>query len=152
MNEERKKIWIDAFQTNITVRLSSYLVACFIVACNALVVWKFMVEGLNNPAQQFLMTWWTHMPIFVCLLALVPLMAWDMIKYTHRVIGPLVRFRQTMQAITRGEAVRPIKLREGDYLTELRDDFNRMLEELQKKGVPVLKPADPAAEEKQRTA
>ena len=43
--------------------------------------------------------------------------------------------------------MRPIKLREGDYLTEMRDEFNRMLEELQKRGIPVLRPADPAQEQ-----
>ena len=45
-----------------------------------------------------------------------------------------------MSGITRGEAVSPIKLRDGDYLTELRDDFNAMLDSLQRRGVPVLKP------------
>jgi hypothetical protein len=65
---------------------------------------------------------------------------------SHRLVGPLVRFRKTMQDIAAGEVVRPIKLREDDYLTEMRDDFNQMLESLQKRGVPVLAPVDPAKE------
>jgi nitrogen fixation/metabolism regulation signal transduction histidine kinase len=80
-------------------------------------------------------------------------MAWDTICFSHRLVGPLVRFRKTMQAIANGEAVRPIKLREGDYLEDLRDDFNKMLEYLQKEGVPIMRPADPASEDsQQRTA
>jgi hypothetical protein len=73
-------------------------------------------------------------------------MAWDSIRFSHRLVGPLVRFRQTIQAIAAGEAVRPIRLRDGDYLEDMRDDFNNMLERLQKDGVEVLKPADPASE------
>jgi nitrogen fixation/metabolism regulation signal transduction histidine kinase len=78
---------------------------------------------------------------------LVPVLAWDTIRMSHRLVGPLVRFRKTMEAIADGEPVRPIKLRDGDYLTDLRDEFNRMLESLQKRGVPVMMPVDPAKEE-----
>src|SRR5207248_2730677 len=91
-----------------------------------------------------------YLPVFICLLVLVPVMAWDAIHFSHRMVGPVVRFRQTMQTIAAGEAVRPIKLREGDYLTEMRDDFNNMLDHLQKQGVPVLKPVDPATDDASR--
>ena len=144
MSEERKKVWIDRFQTRLTLRIFGYLGLFFIVLFNLLFSWKMWSEGPNDPAAQFLDTLWTYAPVFACLLVLVPIMAWDTIKFSHRLVGPLVRFRKTMAQIADGEAVRPIKLREGDYLTELRDDFNRMLEQLQKQGVPVLKPADPS--------
>ena len=154
MSEERKKVWVDHFQTKLTLRIFSYLALFFIVFFNLLFSWKMWSEGPADPAAQFFETLWTYAPVFVCLLVLVPIMAWDTIRFSHRLVGPLVRFRKTMQAITDGEAVRPLKLREGDYLTELRDDFNRMLEQLQKQGVPVIKPADPASEEnaKKQTA
>ena len=97
--------------------------------------------------RQFVEVIRANIPVIVCILILVPVMAWDAIRFTHRLVGPMVRFRATMQAIARGEPVRPIKLRDGDYLDDLRDDFNKMLEELQKRGVPVLKPADPAKDE-----
>jgi nitrogen fixation/metabolism regulation signal transduction histidine kinase len=88
-----------------------------------------------------------YLPVGVCLLLLVPVIAWDAIRFTHRLVGPMVRFRNTMQTIAEGETVRPIRLREGDYLTDLRDDFNHMLESLQRRGVPVLKPAVPVEDE-----
>src|SRR5438105_3328725 len=143
MSDERKKVWIDHFQTKLTIRIFGYLGLFFIVLFNLLFSWKMWSEGPSDPAVQLVDTLWTYAPVFICLLILVPIMAWDTIRFSHRMVGPLVRFRKTMAAIADGEAVRPIKLREGDYLTELRDDFNRMLEQLQKQGVPVLKPADP---------
>lgn len=147
MREERKKVWVDTFQTQLTLRIGGYLVLFFVVFFNLLYAWRMLWEGPIDPWGQFLETLQTNAPALVLLLVLVPVMAWDSVRFTHRLVGPMVRFRKTMQAIADGEPVRPIKLREGDYLTDLRDDFNRMLEELQRRGVPVIKPVDPAADE-----
>jgi methyl-accepting chemotaxis protein len=146
MGEERKKVWVDPFQTRLSMRIGGYLAVFFVVFLNFLFAWKMIDEGPSDPAQQFLDTLQTNLPVIICLLVLVPVMAWDTIRFSHRLVGPLMRFRKTMQAIADGEAIRPLKLREGDYLTEVRDDFNKMLEELQKRGVAVIKPADPAHE------
>jgi methyl-accepting chemotaxis protein len=147
MGEERKKVWIDRFQTKLTLRIAGYLVVFFVVFTNLLFAWKMWDEGPIDPPAQFVDTLRTNAPVFVLLLILVPVMAWDTIRFSHKLVGPLVRFRKTMQDIAEGNAVRPIKLRDGDYPTEMRDDFNKMLEELQKRGVPVIKPADPATDE-----
>ena len=146
MSEEREKVWVDPFQTKLSLRIGGYLVVFFIVFVNFLFAWKMIDEGPLDPAQQFIDTLRDNLPVIVCLLVLVPVMAWDTIRFSHRLVGPLVRFRKTIQAIAEGEAVRPIKLRDGDYLTEMRDEFNKMLEELQKHGIPVIKPIVPAKE------
>jgi hypothetical protein len=142
--EERKRVWVDPFQTRLTVRIAAYLVLFLLVLGNFLFAWRLLSEGASNPAEQFVRMFWDFLPVLVCLLVLVPVMAWDAIRFTHRLVGPMVRFRRTMQSIAEGKMVRPIKLREGDYLTELRDDFNHMLESLQQRGVSVLQPGVPA--------
>lgn len=144
MAEDRKKVWVDPFQTKLSLRIGAYLVVFFVVFCNFLFAWKMLEEGPIDPAQQFLDTLRSNAPVLICLIVLVPVMAWDTIRFSHKLVGPVIRFRKTLQEMADGEPVRPIKLRDGDYLTEMRDEFNRMLEELQKRGVPVLKPADPA--------
>lgn len=152
MADDRKKVWVDPFQTKLTVRIAAYLGLFFIVFFNLLFSWKMWWEGPYDPARQFVETVEAHLPVFGCLLILVPIMAWDTIRFSHKMVGPLVRFRKTMQAIASGEAVHPIKLRDGDYLGEMRDDFNQMLEALQKQGVQILKPADPARNEQKKSA
>jgi sensor histidine kinase YesM len=142
-HEDRKKVWIDHFQTRLAIRIGGYLVLFLAVLANSLFIWKLLTEGVGDPLTQFLELFRQYLPVIICLLVLVPVMAWDAIRFSHRLIGPLVRFRRTMQSITEGDTVRPIKLREGDHLIELRDDFNRMLESLQRRGVPVLKPDVP---------
>jgi hypothetical protein len=139
--EERKRIWVDEFQTRLTQRIAAYLLLFLVVLVNFLFAWRLLTEGLHDPVGKFVGLLRDYLPVGICLLVLVPVMAWDAIRFTHRLVGPLVRFRRTMLSIAEGKPVRPIKLREGDYLTDLRDDFNLMLEGLQSRGVPVLDPA-----------
>jgi len=151
--EERQKIWIDAFQTTLTLRIGTYLALFLVVLFNFLFAWQLWEEGLGNLPDQYGRMLRHYLPVAICLLILVPVMAWDAIRLTHRLVGPLVRFRHTIQAIARGEPVRPIKLRQGDYLGDLRDDFNQMLEALQRSGIPVIKPTDPGTNQgTQRTS
>ena len=120
MHEERKKVWIDPFQTMLTQRIAGYLVVFFIVFCNFLFAWKMIEEGPVNPWQQFLQVIQENIPVIICLSLLVPVMAWDSIRFSHRLVGPLVRFRKACQELADGKPVRPVKLREGDYLTQVR--------------------------------
>jgi hypothetical protein len=146
-HDDRKRVWVDHFQTRLTMRIAAYLGLFMVVLINFLYAWRLLTEGVHDPLGQFVAMLRDYLPVGACLLVLVPVMAWDAIRFTHRLVGPLVRFRRTMQSITQGELVRPIKLREGDYLTELRDDFNHMLEALQQRGARILQPTVPAETE-----
>lgn len=150
MREERKKVWIHEFQTKLLIRIGLYWVIFLVTLMNLLFVWRLLVEGPGNPLEQYGQFLLDYAPALACLAVLVPIMAWDAVKFSHRLLGPLYRFRKTVQSLADGEAVRPIKLRKNDYLAEFRDDFNRMLETLQKQGAPVLKPNDPADDREQR--
>jgi hypothetical protein len=139
-HEERTRIWIDPFQTRLALRIGAYLALLPIVLMNLLFAWRLATEGVVDLPAQLLGVVRDYLPVGVCLLIVIPVMAWDAIRFSHRLVGPVVRFRQAFQAIAQGEAVRPVKLRGDDYLNELRMDFNRRLEALQRKGVPVLRP------------
>jgi hypothetical protein len=146
-HEDRQRIWVDQFQTRLTLRIAAYLVLFLIVLFNFLFAWKLLSDGMDDPLERLSDMLHEYLPVGICLLVLVPVMAWDAMRFSHRLVGPMVRFRRTMQSISKGETVRPIKLREGDYLTDLRDDFNQMLDSLQRRGVPILQPTVPAKEE-----
>jgi methyl-accepting chemotaxis protein len=144
MREDRKKIWVDNFQTRLFWRILAYLGIYFFVLGNLLFIWRLLAEGAGDPLAQYISSFVDYAPALLCLSALMPILALDAIRFSHRLVGPLVRFRRAMQDLAEGQATRPIKLRDGDFLTDLRDDFNQMLEALQKQGLSVLKPADPA--------
>jgi hypothetical protein len=73
------------------------------------------------------------------LLILTPPLILDALRFAHRLVGPLYRFRKTIQAIATGEEVEPVKLRKGDLLLDFQDDFNAMLRYLEHQGYVVLK-------------
>jgi hypothetical protein len=117
---------------------------------NLVFVWRLLHEGPGNLLEQYAQFCRDYAPALVGSLALLPILAWDAVKFAHRLVGPVHSLRKTLRTMAAGEPVRPVRLRQGDFLTELRDDFNTMLEAFQRRGVPVLKPADPAAPDQER--
>jgi len=152
MSEDRKKIWVDGFQTKLFIRIGVYWLIYQVALLNFLFVWRLLKEGAGDPLDQYVRFIQEFFPALICFAIVVPILAWDAVRFAHRLIGPIWRFRKTMQDVSTGQPVRPIKLRQGDFLLEMKDDFNVMLEALQRQGIPVLKPADPAQETKQQPA
>jgi len=76
----------------------------------------------------------------------------DAMHFTHRIVGPLYRFRQAIKAVASGEEVALVCLRKGDYLLEMKDDFNEMLKALEQRGAVVLKSTLATQETKQTVA
>jgi hypothetical protein len=150
MREERKKVWIDAIQTKLFLRTCVYWLVYQLTLWNLVFVWRLLQGGPGNPFEQYWLFLIDFYPAIIASLILLPALSWDAVKFAHRVVGPLYRFRKTMQSITAGEAVPPVRLRDGDLLLDMRDDFNAMLESLQKRGIEVLKPATPPAAVKDR--
>jgi methyl-accepting chemotaxis protein len=68
--------------------------------------------------------------MLICAGLVFPLLLWDMIHFSHKVAGPLVRFQNTLRRMSEGEEIRQIQLRKGDLLDDLRDAFNDYLDSL----------------------
>jgi hypothetical protein len=68
-----------------------------------------------------------HVAMILCALPILPVLVWDVIRVTHRVAGPLVRFRECLKALTRGEHVPFVRIRKGDYLVDMERAFNDYL-------------------------
>jgi methyl-accepting chemotaxis protein len=150
MPEERKKIWIDTFQTRLFLRMAGYWLIYQVTLWNLVFVWRLLHDGPGNLLEQYGRFCLDYAPVLVGCLALLPILAWDAVKFAHRLVGPVYSFRKALRALAAGDAVRPVKLRQDDFLTEMRDDFNTMLEAFERRGVPVLKPADDAAPDQER--
>ncbi len=148
--EERKKVWIHAFQTRMLIRIGCYWMIYLVALWNLLFVWRLLVEGPGNLLDQYWRFVQDYYPPLVLFILLLPLGAWDAVKLAHRVVGPLVRVRQTLQDLAAEKPVGRLRFREGDYLQELRDDFNAMLDVLQRRGAAVLKPADSPPSDSER--
>lgn len=71
-----------------------------------------------------------HFSMWICAAAILPLVLWDLLKFSHRVVGPLVRFQRTIESLTAGEKVDEVRLRNGDLLFDLQTTFNQYLTSL----------------------
>jgi nitrogen fixation/metabolism regulation signal transduction histidine kinase len=136
VRQKRKKIWIDHFQTRLSRRLALYFILY------QLAVWSLFGITARITAMAESAGWslsvYGYFLTPVMTLGLGILFICDVVRLTHRVVGPLYRFRQTVQAVTAGEEVRLVVLRKGDHLQELKDDFNAMLRALEQRGAITL--------------
>lgn len=56
-----------------------------------------------------------------------PILIWDMLKFSHRIAGPLYRFRKTMEDHVNGGPLKLVKLRDGDLLGDFQGEFNEFV-------------------------
>jgi hypothetical protein len=75
------------------------------------------------------LAWYLKLTAYGSLLVL-PMILFDLIRLSHRWVGPIYRLRTALQALGRGDQVPPIRFREGDYWQELAGDFNVIAAEL----------------------
>ena len=69
-------------------------------------------------------------PTAVASLLLLPLLVREILVDTNRVTGPIRRLRGEIQKLRDGQALRPLRLREGDHWKELAEDFNALVEQI----------------------
>lgn len=83
----------------------------------------------------------SHRVMLFLMVASLPIVLRDMVRLTHQVAGPLVRFRSALRQLVQGQNVEQVKLREGDLLTEFQDAFNQFLaSERRQNGWPTDQP------------
>jgi hypothetical protein len=85
--------------------------------------------------------------MWVCAIAVLPIVLWDLLQFSHRVVGPLVQFQRCLKQLTDGEPVQEIRLREEDLLGDLQDSFNAYRASLQRKQPTDVFRLEPSKEE-----
>jgi hypothetical protein len=137
MREKRKKIWIHGFQTKLSLRIAVYF-ALYQIAVWALVsMERHIITGMDTVfggEAWRLIAFLQGIIIFLGILFI-----YDAIKFSHGFVGPVYRFRKTIQAINAGEEVDLVTLRKYDYLQEMKEELNEMLKILEQRGAIVLK-------------
>ena len=76
---------------------------------------------------------WSHLQLAIIASALIlPLILLDVLRLSHRWVGPIFRVRSALRSLSRGERVPPIRLRQGDFWQELAGDFNVVADQLRR--------------------
>jgi|SRR5436190_2377637 len=126
--QKRSRIFIDAsIQGMLLLRVALYWTVC--VLTQVLVILLVSVvssmsaapNAFSVPALQ--LRWLLQLVVFASVLML-PVILFDVLRLSHRWVGPVFRLRASLQALSRGDIVAPISFRAGDFWQEMAGDFN----------------------------
>ncbi len=104
--------------------------ACFLVASFAVIFLLDVARHLLAQDDGALSAnilqdmWGRYSLVVIAMASLVPLFILDLILWSHRFVGPLVRIRRGMRELVAGQSVPAVRLRKKDYWQDLADDFN----------------------------
>ena len=113
------------------VRVALYWVVCLISMMLTLLCWQMIVGPAQPFHAHFGDMWFYYGPALVASLLLLPLMIADVIRFSNRFVGPLVRLRRSMRELARGEYVEPIEFRDADFWQEIANEFNAVRDRVQ---------------------
>ena len=125
---KRKKIWVQApIQGTLAIKCALYWFFCLGSIFLFVAVATLFSGKLQSAGEIFSGLWKQYSSAVLASVFLLPLIVWDVIRFSHRVVGPLLRLEREMGRLARGEDVRPIHFREKDFWHPLADKFNRIV-------------------------
>lgn len=123
---KRSRLFIDeSVQTAVLFRAAWYWVACLIGQMLMTVFFAAVNSAAGDPRF-----WWHLQLTVLAAAALLPLILWDLLKLSHRWVGPIYRLRESLRALGRGEAAAPVFFRKYDFWQDLAFDLNKVSQEL----------------------
>ena len=136
MKHHRRKLFVDsAFQGRLLLRLVFYWAIYHVALWHLLFLFTMISAAMNHdpsaPAKSLGTLYRDfavdHSSIIVCFLVMLPILGRDLLKFSHRLAGPLIRFRNTMQQMADGKPVAPVTLRKYDLPSHFLSVFNNMV-------------------------
>ena len=131
----RKKLFVSGrIQGQLVFRLGTYWVLYHFVLWHALFAFQYIQTRLSGTlgAVSFQEMYGTfvlqYYPIIVCAVGMFPVFLIDLLRLSHRIAGPLVRFSHSIRGMIAGEEVRRVRLRKGDLLNEFETLFNEYVD------------------------
>ncbi|WP_417850798.1 hypothetical protein [Thalassoglobus sp.] len=134
--EQRSKFYINKrIQGKILWRCAIFWVVYHFLMIHTLMAFEFMMYQIaifnGGPVISFTDFYSgflsKYLPLMLTAAAIFPILARDLIKMSHRIVGPLVPFQNAVKKLKNGELVEEVELRDGDLLIEFQNDFNDFL-------------------------
>jgi nitrogen fixation/metabolism regulation signal transduction histidine kinase len=129
---KRKKSFVDPKVQGMLVRRLLLQWVTFLVVASLV---TYCLQVLSNPFQsnseRLQQLWWTHGPFLLVLLFLLPAFILDIIRFSHRFVGPIYQLRQAVRSSALQDGAPPLlKFRDSDFWQGLAEDYNQMVNRL----------------------
>jgi len=129
---KRKRLFVDhSVQGAFMLRTAFYWLACMVSLSTVDIAVSMLVDPLRLFYPDADGLWFRLAPAVVTTLLLLPVIVYDTIKLTHRLVGPLLRLRRGMRELAAGKPVEKIRFREGDFWQEFADEFNALVDRIE---------------------
>jgi hypothetical protein len=124
-SNQRSRRFIDrSIQGSLVVRVFLYWVATLVTQAVLVVFFAVLFSSPDDfyqKIQQFSSYLWLTA---IASTLVLPIILYDLVKLSHRWVGPIYRLRAALSSLSRGERIPPMRFREGDFWQELAGDFN----------------------------
>lgn len=125
---KRRRLFIDPpIQGMLLLRVGLYWTVCVltqVLIINLVAVVASMSAAPNAFSVPSLQLRWLLVLVVFASVLVLPVVLFDVLRLSHRWVGPVFRLRTSLQALSRGEKVAPISFRAGDFWQEMAGDFN----------------------------
>jgi hypothetical protein len=131
----RGRLWVDrGFQLRLLLRMGFYFLLCISLVFLMDLVFELMAgfgdtltaRGDAGRRLQFLER---QKYLLLAFGLALPIIFYDLLKFSHRVAGPLYRCRKVMQEMAGGKSVSEFKPRKHDLMPELFEAFNHLIKQ-----------------------
>jgi hypothetical protein len=130
---QRKRLWIDPpLQSRLLLRTGLYLLFYLAFVWHVGFAYWAMKEvatgGLGKGIGSLYLEFCEQqLSLLLALLLVLPPILYDLLKFSHRIAGPLYRCRKVMGQMAAGEAVPEFTPRQRDLLREFFQTFNALI-------------------------
>src|SRR5262245_6239331 len=138
MFKHRGRLFVHpAFQGRLMFRMTAYWAVYHVVLFHLLFVFNLFSElisaAVGAPSATILQRYSNfaldHVSIPVCFLVTLPIFLRYTLRFSHRLVGPFIRFRDVMTDMVQGKRVQEITLRRSDLPSDLLAAFNTLIKQ-----------------------
>ena len=131
-NDQRRKVYVDAtVQGAILKQAILYWLGASLTYAGVVCVFRIIPHWMSGQALDGAAIWYYFAPMAVSSSIFLPMVCSRAVKFSHRFVGPVVRFRNCIQQLTKGERMRRIQLREGDFWVDIAEDLNVLADQIE---------------------
>lgn len=129
----RRRIFIDRpIQAAILLRTALYWGMITMAQVLMVLFFGIIMSSQNDFPSLHPQVWWHLQITLLASIAILPILLWDVLKLSHRWVGPIFRLRAALRALSRGEAISEVRFRDRDFWKELGSDLNAVAAELER--------------------
>lgn len=125
----RTQLLVDRpVQGTLLLRTVAYWLYCLLAVAMMASCWIIVRDRPATSGELLTQIWLHSGPALFGSFLVLPIVVLDCLRLSNRFAGPIFRLQRAMTQLADGQPVRKVHFRDGDYLHDLADVFNRLVD------------------------